>query len=158
MARRAASSAVSRSKAKSCVRFCIPSRNLTLKHRSGISKPPERFALARQDPLTPALSPRGEGAGCGPSSREEVHSGVPSPLGERDRVRGSSPCHPPDFGLLIPERCLTQYGECGVECKSEEYNGAETVVAAEAVQAVLRIFDIERGDLPDGMRRSQGQP
>ena len=45
---------------------------------------------AQEDPLTPALSPRGEGVGCGLSSREEDHSGVPSPLGERDRVRGSS--------------------------------------------------------------------
>jgi alpha-glucosidase len=33
-----------------------------------------------EDPLTPALSPRREGV-----------SGVPSPLGEKDRMRGSSP-------------------------------------------------------------------
>ena len=36
-----------------------------------------------QDPLTPTLSPRGEGI-----------SSVLSPLGERDRVRGDSPKHP----------------------------------------------------------------
>ncbi len=53
-------------------------------------------------PLTLSLSPRGEGAGCGLlsegggegcdlSPRKEDRSGVPSPLGERGRVRGSSP-------------------------------------------------------------------
>jgi adenosylcobyric acid synthase len=42
-----------------------------------------------EDPLTPALSPRGEGAGCGPSSEVEAVSGVPFPLGEKDRMRGS---------------------------------------------------------------------
>ncbi len=53
-------------------------------------------------PLTPALSPRGEGEGAaallvdakgiarGLSYSEEGHSGVPSPLGERVGVRGSS--------------------------------------------------------------------
>jgi coenzyme F420-reducing hydrogenase alpha subunit len=41
-------------------------------------------------PLTPTLSPRGEGAGCGLVSKVEANSCVPSPLGERDRVRGSS--------------------------------------------------------------------
>jgi nitrogenase molybdenum-cofactor synthesis protein NifE len=46
---------------------------------------------AGKDPLTPALSPRGEGAGCGSRATLEGSSGVPSPLGERDRVRGSSP-------------------------------------------------------------------
>ena len=62
-----------------------------------------------EDPLTPALTPRGEGVGCGLSSSEEDCSGVPSPrphpladadiprrqarrgelARERDRVRGS---------------------------------------------------------------------
>jgi ATP-dependent helicase HrpB len=50
-----------------------------------------------EDPLTPTLSPRGEGVGRSLSSRREgvegaaANSGVPSPLGERDRVRGASP-------------------------------------------------------------------
>jgi glycine dehydrogenase subunit 2 len=47
---------------------------------------PETSGVDFEAPLTPALSPRGEGVGCG-----DGHSGVPSPLGERDRVRGSSP-------------------------------------------------------------------
>jgi NADH dehydrogenase [ubiquinone] 1 alpha subcomplex assembly factor 7 len=41
-----------------------------------------------KDPLTPALSPRGEGAGCGPLPGVEHRSSVPSPLGEKDRMRG----------------------------------------------------------------------
>ena len=69
--------------------------------------PAENFP---KSPLTPALSPRGEGVGCGLSTKEEDHSGVPSPrphpladadiprrqarrdelARERDRVRGSS--------------------------------------------------------------------
>jgi glycine dehydrogenase subunit 2 len=40
---------------------------------------PETTGVDFEDPLTPALSPRGEGV-----------SGVPSPLGEKDRMRGSS--------------------------------------------------------------------
>ena len=36
-----------------------------------------------EDPLTPALSPRGEGV-----DSAEANSGVPAPQGERDRVRG----------------------------------------------------------------------
>ena len=44
----------------------------------------------QEGPLTPALSPRGEGVGYGFSSGEEDYSGVPSPLGARDRVRGPS--------------------------------------------------------------------
>ena len=47
------------------------------------------FALMPEVPLTPALSPRGEGAGCGPIPKVEGNSGVLSPLGKRDRVRGS---------------------------------------------------------------------
>ncbi len=39
------------------------------------------FRSAVQGPLTPTLSPRGEGVRCGLSSRAEDHSGVPSPLG-----------------------------------------------------------------------------
>ena len=50
---------------------------------------PETSGVDFEDPLTPTLSPRGEGAGCGLVSEVEDNSGVPSPLGERDRVRGS---------------------------------------------------------------------
>src|SRR5579864_5310249 len=49
-----------------------------------------RIRLYQKDPLTPALSPRGEGVGCGPGPSVEDVSGVPSPLGEKDRMRGSS--------------------------------------------------------------------
>jgi very-short-patch-repair endonuclease len=49
----------------------------------------ETIAATLQDPLTPTLSPRGEGAGCGALIEEERNSGVLSPLGERDRARGS---------------------------------------------------------------------
>jgi hypothetical protein len=61
-----------------------------------------------QDPLTPALSQQarlgelaiesghirkriwlGEGASCGPLHKVQRNSGVPSPLGEKDRMRGS---------------------------------------------------------------------
>jgi hypothetical protein len=45
--------------------------------------------LGIKSPLTPTLSPRGEGVGCGPSPKAEGNSGVPSPLGEKDRMRGS---------------------------------------------------------------------
>ena len=71
--------------------------------------PPYQLRLhASQDPLTPALSQqarlgelatqrchirsriwRGEGAGCGSTPKVEAGSSVLSPLGERDRVRGS---------------------------------------------------------------------
>jgi error-prone DNA polymerase len=63
-----------------------------------------------EDPLTPALSPPypladmaslrgkhakacllGEGASCGPLHRVKRNLGVPSPLGEKDRMRGSLP-------------------------------------------------------------------
>ncbi len=44
-------------------------------------EPEETRLSAPKDPLTPTLSPRGEG-GC------ERCAGAPSPLGERDRVRG----------------------------------------------------------------------
>jgi alpha-glucosidase len=43
------------------------------------------------DPLTPALSPRGEGERAADlSPRGEGDSSVPSPLGEKDRMRGSA--------------------------------------------------------------------
>ncbi len=51
-------------------------------------------------PLTPTLSPRGEGAKAATLSREVAAAhfqsgkgdvGVPSPLGEKDRMRGSCP-------------------------------------------------------------------
>jgi hypothetical protein len=42
-------------------------------------------------PLTPALSPRGEGAITATVFQSaEVSSRVPSPLGEKDRMRGSA--------------------------------------------------------------------
>jgi hypothetical protein len=43
----------------------------------------------KKDPLTPTLSPRGEGEGSGLLREVEGYSGVPSPLGEKDRMRGS---------------------------------------------------------------------
>jgi very-short-patch-repair endonuclease len=43
-------------------------------------------ALGPEDPLTPTLSPGGEGASCGLSPKGEDNSGVPSPLGEKDRA------------------------------------------------------------------------
>ena len=52
----------------------------------------ERVALLlcqQEDPLAPALSPRGEGVGCCLVASVEANSGVPSPLGEKDRMRGS---------------------------------------------------------------------
>jgi SAM-dependent MidA family methyltransferase len=51
-----------------------------------------RFELSQEgieNPLTPALSPRGEGAGCGPFPEVERNSSVLSPFRERDRARGS---------------------------------------------------------------------
>ncbi len=41
-------------------------------------------------PLTPTLSPRGEGVCCGLVTKGEANSGVPSLLGEKDRMRGFS--------------------------------------------------------------------
>jgi nitrogen fixation protein FixH len=59
---------------------------------------------AIQDPLTPALSPRGEGAGCGPSPEEERNSDVLSPIGERAAVSSPSPLgERGDFGTHQPE-------------------------------------------------------
>ncbi len=50
---------------------------------------PETSGVDFEDPLTPALSPRGEGEEAESLSlRGEGFSGVLSPLGERDRVRG----------------------------------------------------------------------
>ncbi len=46
--------------------------------------------LGIEFPLTPALSPGGEGAGCGPIPKVEGNSSVPSPFGEKDRMRGPS--------------------------------------------------------------------
>ncbi|MGO9484684.1 MAG: DNA mismatch repair protein MutS [Rhodomicrobium sp.] len=57
-----------------------------------------------EDPLTPALSPRGEGVGCGLSLRREDNSSVLSPLGERDRVRGSSTSAQKDAPANFPDR------------------------------------------------------
>src|SRR5208337_3297340 len=63
---------------------------------------PETSGVDFEDPLTPTLSPRGEGVGCGPLNEGRVCSGVlsplgetaaapsPSPLGERAGVRGDS--------------------------------------------------------------------
>jgi hypothetical protein len=45
--------------------------------------------LGIKSPLTPALSPRGEGVSCGPSAEVERNSSFLSPLRDRDRVRGS---------------------------------------------------------------------
>ena len=66
-------------------RFREADRNLGRGHHRKSS------CMAVEDPLTPALSPRGEGAGCDPHTLAlRVIRGVPSPLGERDRVRGLS--------------------------------------------------------------------
>src|SRR5208337_2829682 len=51
---------------------------------------PETSGVDFEDPLTPTLSPRGEGVGCGPLNEGRVCSGVLSPLGERAGVRGDS--------------------------------------------------------------------
>ncbi len=74
--------------------------------------PPELKDIARalaslsgparsEGPLTPALSPRGEGVGRGLAVSVEANSGVPSPLGEKDRMRGSSGPAPRD------EECIS---------------------------------------------------
>ena len=67
--------------------------------RTGIIPKP---LTASRRPLTPTLSPRGEGVSCGLSSWEEDHSGVPSPLGERVGVRGASPQRTLPFGRTTP--------------------------------------------------------
>ena len=41
-----------------------------------------------KDPLTPTLSPRGEGVGCGLIHRAEDNSGVPSPLAGEGQDEG----------------------------------------------------------------------
>jgi adenine-specific DNA-methyltransferase len=45
--------------------------------------------LGVKPPHTPPLSPRGEGVSCGLALKLESNSGVPSPLGEKGRMRGS---------------------------------------------------------------------
>jgi adenosylcobyric acid synthase len=52
------------------------------------------------DPLTLSLSPRGEGAGCGPPLGVERNSSIPSPLGEKDRMRVDFPLA---YGALIEQ-------------------------------------------------------
>ena len=51
-------------------------------------EPGETRLSAPEDPLTLSLSPRRERADCGPFPDAEDNSGVPSPLGEKDRMRG----------------------------------------------------------------------
>jgi cobaltochelatase CobN len=52
------------------------------------------FRSAWKSPLTPTLSPREEGEKAPAlSPRGEGASGVPSPLGEKDRMRGDFPAH-----------------------------------------------------------------
>jgi hypothetical protein len=47
------------------------------------------LSFIAKTPLTPTLSPREEGPSCGALIEEKRNSGVPSPLGEKDRMRGS---------------------------------------------------------------------
>ena len=51
-------------------------------------------AVVCQDPITPALSPGGEGVAL------RLVTGVPSPLGEKDRMRGDFPLA---YGALIEQ-------------------------------------------------------
>ena len=47
------------------------------------------LGFTKKSPLTPTLSLRGEGVCCSPVPGVEDSSSVPSPLGEKDRMRGS---------------------------------------------------------------------
>jgi hypothetical protein len=46
--------------------------------------------MSVKSPLTSALCPRGEGTGRSLATGTEDNSGVPSPLGEKDRMTGAS--------------------------------------------------------------------
>ena len=62
-----------------------------------------------KDPLTPTLSP-GEGAGCGLIHRAEDNSGVPSPLREKDRMRGKP--HALRVGLDFRPQITLAFASC----------------------------------------------
>jgi len=78
------------------VRAPAPWDEVTWEQRADAANAAETQAAI--DPLTPALSPRGEGEGAAALSKgEEGISSVLSPLGERDKVRGDSESSPAGF-------------------------------------------------------------
>ncbi len=119
--------------------------------------------MAAQDPLTPVLSPRGErGPRCGPLPGEKEIQASPRPNGERDRVRGSfatmrSIAETSPFSISAGSR-LCPGGRDRAGQQGQEHDDAEMVVAAETVEAVLRVVDIERRHLPDEVCGSHGEP
>ncbi len=58
------------------------------------------FQPAIKAPLTPTLSPKGEGENCGLIEGIEGNSSIPSPIGEKDRITGSFSAHFINLALL----------------------------------------------------------